>query len=336
MMLPIMKTKRTTAFSARATACRRRWMFARATMKMIFSAIAMFLAMTAGGNAALRGYPSVPFVRIDPTDAACVYVKIDWHDRTTSYAASRDYGETFVEISQRDIPPTVVDQLWHGDHRYTRYGSAETTNPEYDRRTALFYSGDGGATWRLTALHQFIGNGSERIRESDRAAFLTQYGHRAPKRSRLWTPTFLATVFFLLAACGIMERRHGVAMLLPAIGKTLVAACLLYYFLSDLHSSIAREVYLQFVGENYWYCSEPWVPSLKGAVIMNIAANPLCLAIFLVVASPILPIGVHCITCQLRRRIGPTSRYGQWPAIIAVVGWCGIIAWVWFSGSLFR
>lgn len=275
-------------------------------------------------TAALRGYPSVPFVRMDHKDASRLYAKIVWHDDSVSCVASTNHGGAFFEIAEAEIPGSATDQLWQGEHRYARLGRAPTTNPAYDRRTTLLYSADAGLTWTETALASCIGTGTRRILERDRSTFQTEYGHRLPARSPRWTVVFFLTSLTLL---GVFLRavRHQVGMgLLVSMAATMVILVVMYVFLRHYHTAIQDLIAWQF-DEGYWIQNIPRAPTRKAGLLMALAAGPLWISVFLMAVFPFTPLGVHAAMIRLRK---PGGRFPKWPAVLAALVWTALLTGV--------
>ena len=304
----------------------------RQTMRTL-CVIIVLLGMRSSAPGALRGYPCVPYVLVDSNDSACVYAKIHWHDDSVSFAASTNHGQSFVAIQEGEVPPNAGEKLWSGEHRYARYGWAPTEIPEFDRRTDLLYSSDTGTTWQTTGLGSYIAEGTGRIKSRDRERYLAQYGRLAPERSRYWTATYFATVAILLTLFAAMSRKQGAAAVLLGAGKTLVATLVLFAFLHAFHWYLRTEIAWQF-GSGYWFRNVPWVPSTKSAIIMNVAARPFWLVVFLVAVFPLLPLGVQCFEGCRRQSGGLATRQVPWTKLVATALWITILVWVLFVGEL--
>jgi len=197
---------------------------AGSTMRAKLAWIVMVLAVTTAGHAALRRVPTVPMVLIDPDDPARIFAEIRWQDGSTSFAASSDYGIAFHEIRREDIPVEATQQLWHGEHRYTRFGRPSSAVPEYDVRTVLLHFRDGGRSWESTALHEYVAAGAAGIRNRDLEEFLTQYSHRAPKQRDGWASVYVSTWMVLVSVAMVSLRRRGWSWIASHAARTVLMA----------------------------------------------------------------------------------------------------------------
>jgi hypothetical protein len=262
-------------------------------------ALLLLLAPTTA-HALLMVGPEIISFSVNPTNTDIVFIKVEdgAHEALNFTALSTNAGNAF------SLTTTIESPLWQtnvavGQRRYTLGDGS------------LLRSDDGGVTWTNTQARRFLREQIDATIRKEQAEWEKGTRSWVPFRSEAWTPVFV--LFSVFHAVGIFASLKNSRGWLDATASAVQSAALLLIAWVMLTAS-----YYVFHSFNdgqwpsrFWNTSALFVPNLKTAIIVNIAAKPLPLLAYLVLLSLVLPATIDAIlhravTPPIRLRIQPT------------------------------
>ena len=271
-----------------------------------FTTVLILLFATTTAYAKLTPYPEITSVKmvLDNPDVLYIFVSgLEW-----KVAMSTNAGEEFKVIQESEVPANLTTDLKHENRQYVLTEAKDN----------LLRTDDNGNSWKETSASRFIRKQVNADIKDHKKWYDDRYGSRVPERSFLWNILFGVFLAINTVLLCLSLRDQGWLKVAVECLQACIILALVWLCLTMLHTFI-RHLFITQWPSAYWNSTAGFNPSYKLGLLLNIAAKPIPLLVYLLALWPVLPASPD-VLC---RWFGKTSSKKHICSLCVIV--CGII-----------